>query len=200
MREEIEIWATKYTWEELSVSQQKSVIENIGKDAYTKLNKQFTELKKLDSPHRDSKKIIMGSVHKQPKPHIVYYWMGMAATLVLGLFLGSLQWDNYFFYFQPQLAVDTVYQKQIDTLQLVQYDTVYQTIWKEKVIVRNQVVNTSTTTPTVTEKQLKENYKVPAPEYQLILPKMEKEKNNSKIEVALEQQYNQGVEIDLLKK
>lgn len=187
MRKEIEIWASKYAWTQLSQQQQKQVQEEMTAAEYKTLHEQLKELSSTEKPDRDTKALIMNKARKKNRPSALYYVAGLAAMLVLGYFLGGLKVVEFNFGTTAQVSQDTVIQKQVDTILITQTDTVTKTIFKDRYIVKNQTVSKNNTTNTVVESPIDEDYKVPAPKnYVLEFPKMERENNSPTIPLDYE--------------
>lgn len=187
MREEINIWASKYTWEALSEKQRQTVLSSMTRDEYKQLATQLQALKTLEEPDSHLKAAILAKPQQKKKTgNVFFYVAGLAAMLVLGYFIGGLQFSPFQIEVNAIVAADTVYQKQTDTITLTQLDTVYKIKYRDRYI--TQQGNTPTPQKDEIPSPIDDNYKVPVPDdYTLEFPRMEKENVSIPIDIGPEE-------------
>ncbi len=187
MLEEIELWATKYSWEELNPDQQILVGNHLSKKEYDQLHARFKSLRTLESPSDGVRGMIMSQAPRRKSLPPILFITGMAASLLIGLFMGSMVWDVDFEFPEVRFASDTIKVESKDTIYLTKIDTVYRekTAYKkikEKVYLTQVVQADCEETPL----NLAPNYKVPMPNYVVELPKKEVPSKKQIPEIALE--------------
>lgn len=185
--EEIKIWASLYSWEELSEEQKLKVGNEFSKKEYVELYEELKSLKSLEIPSSDLKSKVMAIPNKRRGFGWISFTTGIAAALLIGFFMGTIDLNPSSGLNISVEYADTVMQE-TDTIYLTQTDTVveekiiYQTKIKTEYISNDIVINDCNEN----ENNLGADYKVPTPEFVVEMPKMDKEKSSDEIINSIE--------------
>lgn len=192
MKEKIELWASLYSWEELSSDQQLLVGNEYGKVPYEDLHKSLSELAELETPSTETRDKILGIPKRNKRKGMIPFFSGVAAALLIGFFIGSYGFPQIIESKEQVGSNDTIVRTKTDTVFLTKTDTLiqeiikYKTITKKEYIKEQLVVNDCQEIPS----NLSADYKVPVPKYEVPLPKKSIPKKGDEFVVLMEEEYS----------